>query len=238
MSIADNLAQVRESIEAAARDAGRHGRDIRLIAVSKTQPVSAIREALAAGQRLFGENQIQEASRKIPEIAAEAEWHLIGHLQTNKVKFVPALFHWVHTLDSLALAEKLSAAAARQGREIQALLQVNVTGDPRKHGASPDALPRLLESLLGARLPMLRLRGLMTIGPHTDDTSSRRQCFADLRSLADHCRREFRLGGFTELSMGMSDDYQDAIREGATLVRLGSVIFGARHYKTAADGGV
>jgi len=232
MTIADNLVRVRETIDAAARAAGRHGRDIRLVAVSKTQPVAAIREALAAGQHAFGENQVQEATRKIPEVAADAEWHLIGHLQTNKAKFVPALFHWVQTLDRLELAEKLSAAAERQGHELQTLIQVNVTGDPRKHGVSPDALPRLLESLLAARLPRLRLRGLMTIGPHTDEAAARRRSFAELRVLADRCRREFGLGDFTELSMGMSDDYPDAIREGATLVRLGSVIFGARHYPT------
>lgn len=236
-TIADNLARVREVIDAAARDAGRDGRDVRLIAVSKTQQLSAIREAFAAGQRAFGENQVQEAARKIPELAAEAEWHLIGHLQTNKVKFVPALFHWVHTLDSLVLAEKLSAAAERHGREMHTLIQVNVTDDPRKHGVSPDALPRLLESLIEKQLPMLRLRGLMTIGPHTDDTSARHRCFAELRVLAERCRRQFDLREFTELSMGMSDDYSDAIREGATLVRLGSVIFGARHYKTATDAG-
>jgi hypothetical protein len=236
-TIADNLARVREAIDAAARDAGRDGRDVRLIAVSKTQPLSAIREAVAAGQRAFGENQVQEAARKIPELAADTEWHLIGHLQTNKVKFVPALFHWVHTLDSLTLAEKLSAAAQRQGREMHTLIQVNVADDPHKHGVSPEQLPRLLESLLQKQPPMLHLRGLMTIGPHTDEVASRRQCFAELRVLAERCRQEFALREFTELSMGMSDDYPDAIREGATLVRLGSVIFGARHYKTATDAG-
>lgn len=230
MTIADNLVRIREAIDAAARDAGRDGRDVRLIAVSKTQPLSAIREAFAAGQRVFGENQVQEATRKIPEIQADAEWHLIGHLQTNKAKFVPALFHWVHTLDSLELAGKLSAAAERHGRELHTLIQVNVTGDPRKHGVSPDALPRLLESLLGAQLPMLRLRGLMTIGPHTDDAVSRRRSFAELRALAENCRRGFALSEFSELSMGMSDDYPDAVREGATLVRVGSAIFGARQY--------
>lgn len=234
-TIADNLARVREAIDAAAREAGRAARDIRLIAVSKTQVLSAIREALAAGQHAFGENQVQEAARKIPEIGADAEWHLIGHLQSNKVKLVPALFHWVHTLDSLALAEKLSAAADRQGRELHTLVQVNVTGDPRKHGVSPEALPHLLESLLETQPPMLRLRGLMTIGPHSEDRSARRRCFADLRALAERCRHQFGLPEFAELSMGMSDDYPDAIREGATLVRLGSVIFGARRYPAVAD---
>lgn len=234
-TIADNLARVREAIDTAARDAGRDARDIRLIAVSKTQPPSAIREALAAGQRAFGENQVQEAARKIPDLAADTEWHLIGHLQTNKVKFVPALFHWVHTLDSLALAEKLSAAADRHGRELHTLIQVNVTGDPRKHGVSPEQLPGLLETLLEKRLSTLRLRGLMTIGPHTGEAAPRRRYFADLRVLAERCRRQFGLHEFTELSMGMSDDYPDAIREGATLLRLGSLIFGARHYPSAAD---
>lgn len=225
--IGANIRSVRERIETAATQAGRRVDDIKLIAVSKTHPPEAIAVALRAGQHAFGESTAQEALGKIPAFhAREIEWHFIGHLQSNKARFVPGNFHWLHSLDSLKLAQRLSRMAAEQDAHLNVLIEVNVTGDPAKHGVAADDLPLLLDQLLKAELPSLALRGLMTVGPVTTHESELRAAFAALRELRDRCA----LPGFTELSMGMSGDFEAAIKEGASMVRIGSAIFGARDY--------
>lgn len=228
-TVATNLARVREEIAAAARAAGRKPGEVRLIAVSKTHPGEAVAAALAAGQVDFGENTVQEALTKIP-IYASATWHMIGHLQSNKTKFVPGSFGWIHSLDSLKLAQRLSRQAAEKGVVLDALFEVNVTRDPVKHGLPPEELAPVLDALLKEGHPGLRLRGLMTIGPYPASEADSRACFARLRELREDCRQRFGLKDFTELSMGMSGDYAAAIKEGSTTVRIGTAIFGERDY--------
>ncbi len=230
--IAHRLQSVRQTISEVARAAGRHPAEIRLVAVSKGQPAASIREAVAARQLEFGESTVQEALEKIPLFRPYGViWHFVGHLQTNKAKFIPGHFPWLHSLDSLKLAETLERRAREAGVVIQTLIEVNVTRDPRKHGVAPEALEPLLEQLLAADLRHLALRGLMTIGPYPVAAEAEvRTCFATLRALRDRCRERFKLHDFTELSMGMSTDYREAVKEGATLVRIGSAIFGERDY--------
>jgi hypothetical protein len=229
--IAANLAQVRAAIAAAARRAGRQPDAVRLIAVSKTHPVAAIAAAAQAGQLDFGESTVQEAHGKIPPLAElKLEWHFIGHLQSNKAKHIPGQFHWLHSLDSRKLAERLARFAAERGATLNVLIEVNITRDPAKHGVAPDAVAPLLDELLKVKLTGIALRGLMAIGPHPAEDTERRRVFAALRELRDQCRQRYPLPDFTELSMGMSDDFEAAILEGATMVRIGSAIFGARDY--------
>ena len=230
-SIADNLARIHETIAAAARQSGRRPEDIKLIAVSKTHPPETIDAAVRAGQRLFGENTIQEALTKIPSFAGrDLEWHFIGHLQSNKAKFIPGNFTWVHSLDDLKLAQRLSRVAQDKHGTVHSLIEVNVTGDPNKHGVAPSRLLPLLDELAHADLPGIRLRGLMTIGPYPASERERRVAFEQLRELRDGARERFSLPDLTELSMGMSGDYADAIAEGSTMVRIGTAIFGERSY--------
>lgn len=228
--IALNLARVRRDIADAASHAGRNPADITLIAVSKTQPATAVGAALAAGQQAFGENTIQDALTKVP-LFPHAQWHFIGHLQSNKAKHIPGQFAWLHTLDSLPLAQRLARLTPPGVAPLNVLIEVNVTQDPRKHGVSPDALFPLLEALVAADLPNLALRGLMTIGPHPASEAQVRAAFARLRELRDAAAGRFALPAFTELSMGMSTDYLHAIQEGATMLRIGSAIFGSRPKK-------
>ena len=230
-TVATHLAQVRESIHDAAARAGRELDSIKLIAVTKTQPITMIEAALASGQTTFGENTAQEALPKIDALRDRGlEWHFIGHLQSNKAKLIPGHFSWVHSLDSLKLAERLSQAALAHRGVIQTLIEVNITRDPNKHGITPEALPVLVEQLLKAGLTGIALRGLMTIGPYPANEADIRRAFASLRELRDTCQRDFDLPDFNELSMGMSGDYTEAILEGATMVRVGSAIFGDRVY--------
>lgn len=230
-TIAANLARLRADLAQAAVCAGRRADEVSLIAVSKTQPPEAIAAALAAGQRVFGENTVQDALTKIPRFAGQGlEWHFIGHLQSNKARHIPGHFAWLHSLDSLKLAQRVAGFAREQGMTVNALIEVNLTRDPAKHGVLPEALAPLLDELLKAELAGLALRGLMTIGPHPATEAERRMVFAGLRALRDECAQRFALPGFTELSMGMSGDYIEAVLEGATLVRLGTAIFGERAY--------
>ena len=230
-TVADNLARVREAIADAARRAGRDPSEVKLIAVSKTQPVEAVAAAVAAGQRLFGENTVQDALTKIPRfIGQNLEWHFIGHLQSNKARQIPGNFTWLHSLDGLKLAERVSRFATEQATVVQCLVEVNITRDPAKHGIDPERAPEFLEQLLRAPLPGIALRGFMTIGPQDGTEKELRSTFAALRDLRDRCAAQFALAAFTELSMGMSGDFTAAILEGATLVRLGSILFGARVY--------
>ncbi len=185
--------------------------------------------AVRAGQMEFGENTIQDARTKIPQFEGRGlTWHFIGHLQTNKVKFVPGRFAWVHSIDRFDLAAKLSRHAQRAGEQINGLVQVNVTGESSKYGTTPKDVFALVEQILEAELSGVALRGLMTLGAYTTDEAELRHEFAQLRQLRDACAERFGLNEFTELSMGMTNDYPIAIAEGATFVRVGTAIFGER----------
>lgn len=227
--IVEAVHRVRGEIATLARRAGRAPDTVRLVAVSKTHGAERVAAALAAGQTAFGENTMQEAMTKIPVFAGRGlEWHFIGHLQSNKAKFLPGHFAWWHSLDSIALAQRVARYARAAGTSLQTLIEVNVSAEPSKHGVAPPSLYGLVESLLQANLTALSLRGLMAIAPNSADEGPRQRAFAYLRELLEGCQTRFGLHGFNELSMGMSDDYRAAIQEGATLVRLGSAIFGAR----------
>lgn len=228
-TIAGNIERLRAEIDAAATRAGRAAQEVKLIAVSKKQPLQAIAAAVAAGQRAFGENTTQEALTKIAHFAGhELEWHFIGHLQSNKSKLIPGNFTCLHSLYSLKLAQRLAQQAQEQNAVLDCLLEINITRDPAKHGILPEQVDTLIDQLLKANFTPLTLRGLMTIGPYPATEAERRKTFATLRQLRDRCIQQYALPRFTELSMGMSDDFVEAITEGSTLVRIGTAIFGAR----------
>jgi pyridoxal phosphate enzyme (YggS family) len=227
--IRGNLEHIRTRIQLAAADAGRNPAEIRLIAVSKYMPVEYIRQAMQSGQYIFGENTLQDATEKLDSITdPRLEWHFIGHLQSNKAKHVPGNFHWLHTLDSLKLAKKLSDAWNDTEPPLQVLLQVNIANDPRKYGLDPDTATQLATALLQLELPGICLRGLMTIGHEHATPEERRHDFTALRYLRDEIANRTGSELFSELSMGMSDDFEIAIAEGATMIRVGSSIFGPR----------
>ncbi len=231
MSIAANISSIRERIDAAAQRAGRIPDHIALMAVSKTQPPERIREAYDAGLKVFGENRVQEFAAKVEALRdlRAAEWHMIGHLQTNKATKTAELFRAVDSVDSRKLAEKLDAAARTLGRRLEVLIEINVGGESAKSGVAPDA--RDLEELLIAapRLDALVFRGLMTVPPFTDDPEGARPYFRKLRELRDTiAARRLPNIAMDELSMGMSHDFEVAIEEGSTCVRVGNAIFGER----------
>lgn len=224
-----NLATIRERIRTAAAAAGRRPEDIRLIAVSKYMPADYVRLAMLAGQHCFGESTVQDARNKQVLIDDPAnEWHFIGHLQTNKTKLVPGHFDWLHTLDSLKLARRLSGQALNSASTLNVLLQVNIASDPDKFGLPPAEVFRFVDELLQSDLAGIRLRGLMTIGRRDATPVERRRDFTALRELGNDCARRFGAELFSELSMGMSSDFETAVTEGATMVRVGSCIFGQR----------
>ena len=224
--IAADLARVRERITRAAERAGRSGAEVLLVAVSKTVPVERIREAIAAGVPSLGENRVQEAREKVAAIGRPVPWHLIGSLQTNKVKDALLCFDLIHSVDRLPLAEALSARTAREGRRMEYLVQVNVAEEPQKGGLSPGELRPAVEAM--AALPGLVLRGLMTIPPLPRDPEESRPYYRTMRKLLDEAQGWGLGPGFRELSMGMSGDFEVAVEEGATMVRVGTAIFGAR----------
>ena len=231
MSIAGNLAAVRERIEQAARRAGRSSSEVALMGVTKTHPPEAIREGYAAGLRLFGENRVQEFAAKTPLLADldGAEWHMIGHLQSNKAAKTAELFHAVDSIDSVKLAEKLDAAARTLNKKLPALIEINVGGEAAKSGVAPDS--RELEDLLLSApwFEALEFRGLMTVPPFTDDPEGARPFFRKLREFRDAISaREMAGIRMDVLSMGMSHDFEVAIEEGSTCVRVGTAIFGER----------
>jgi len=231
VSVADNIATVRERITAAARRATRPTADIALMAVTKTFPPTVIGEAHAAGLRLFGENRVQEFAAKAGALAnlAGAEWHMIGHLQTNKAAKAADLFDAVDSVDSIKLAEKLDAAARALSKKLPLLVEINVGGEVAKSGVAPDS--RELEELLLAapRFEALEFRGLMTVPPFTDHPEDARPFFRKLRQLRDAiAARRLPAIRMDELSMGMSHDFEAAIEEGSTCVRVGTAIFGER----------
>ena len=213
----------------AASAAGRNVDDIRLVAVTKYMPPEYVQAAMSAGQHCFGENTLQDALSKHALLDNPLnEWHFIGHLQSNKAKLIPVNFAWLHTLDSLKLANKLSASAARSQRTLNVLLQVNIANDPDKYGLTSASVYPFVEDLLEAGLSGIRLRGLMTIGRRNESLDQARVNFAALRKLAEACADRFDDHHFSEISMGMSNDFEIAIAEGATMIRVGSSIFGQR----------
>jgi pyridoxal phosphate enzyme (YggS family) len=224
-SIAENLERVREQIAQAAARAGRVAEDIELVAITKTHPAEKVREAIEAGQTLFGESRVQEARVKIPELPSNLRWHFVGHLQKNKIRHALPLFEMIHSVDSLGLAQDINRIAEEQGMHPRVLLEVNVAGEGSKFGFSPDKLRDQMESLLA--LPRLSILGLMTIPPLAKEAEASRKYFVQLRELRDRLQTDFHVD-LAQLSMGMTEDFVVAVEEGATLVRVGTAIFGER----------
>ncbi|HPQ70279.1 MAG TPA: YggS family pyridoxal phosphate-dependent enzyme [bacterium] len=225
MSIAESLREIQERIREACIAAGRDPAEVTLVAVSKLHPPAAIDEARRAGQVDFGENYVQEVREKVPVLPDTIKWHYIGSLQRNKVKYLAPWVHMIHTVDSLRLAQEIDHRAAEHGRVIPVLLQVNVAREGVKSGCAPEEARGLAEQI--ARLEHLELRGLMTMPPFWP-AERVRPFFAGLRELRDRLRVDLGLA-LPELSMGMTADFEVAIAEGATLVRIGTAIFGSRN---------
>lgn len=236
MSISENLDRIRDRIATAARRAGRNPNDVRLMAVCKTFPSEAVREAYDAGQRLFGENRVQEFAEKWAALREldGCDWHMIGHLQSNKAKLAAELFNGVDSLDSVALGNKLNVAAEKAGKVLPILVEVNLGGEQSKSGVRPDS-PELHDVLAAAaNWPNLHIRGLMAIPPYTDDPEGARPFFRVLRQFCeDFTKKSYARVEMKELSMGMSHDFEVAIEEGSTCVRIGTAIFGERSKTTA-----
>lgn len=226
MSIAERVAEVRQRIEAAAKRAGRSPREVTLVAVTKTVDPGRIAEAVAAGVRDLGENRVQEALSKLDALPEGVVLHMIGHLQTNKAKYVARSFDWLHSLDSLRLAQELSRRCEAAGRVLPCLIEVNVSGEESKHGVRLEEAARLAEGVVA--LPGLRLEGFMTIPPLSEDPERSRPYFARLRDLAERLAPLLPEGSARHLSMGMTQDFEVAVEEGATMVRVGTAIFGPR----------
>ena len=229
MSVADRLTAIRRRIAAAALLAGRDPSSVRLVAVSKTFPIDAVREAYAAGQRDFGENRVQEALQKISgSTDLEIRWHLLGHLQTNKARKAAAAFAVMQSVDSVELLERLDAAAAEWGTQPELLVQVDLAGETTKFGAPPADVPRIFDA--AGRCRAARVAGLMTLPPFTNVPEDARRWFRQLRELRDRWQSTGTPPSMLrELSMGMSGDFEVAVQEGATIVRIGTAIFGSRH---------
>jgi PLP dependent protein len=224
-SIAENLERVREQIAQAAARAGRVAEEIELVAITKMHPAEKVREAIEAGQTLFGESRVQEARAKIPELPSNLRWHFVGHLQKNKIRHALPLFEMIHSVDSLELAQDMNRIAEEDGLHPRVLLEVNMAGEGSKFGFSSEKLRDQMEELLA--LPRLSILGLMTIPPFAEEAEESRKYFVQLRELRDRLQTEFRVD-LAQLSMGMTQDFPVAIEEGATLVRVGTAIFGER----------
>jgi len=228
--ISENMVKVRNKISAACERAGRAENTVTLIAVSKTKPLEDLKEAYAAGARDFGENKVQELVDKMPNMPGDVRWHMIGHLQRNKVKYIVGKVYMIHGVDSLRLAEEISYEAVKQGVQVKILMEVNVAGEESKFGISPEEAPKLAEQI--SKLPGISLKGLMTIAPYVTNSEENREIFAKLRQLAvDISRKNIDNVTMNVLSMGMTGDYEVAIEEGATYVRVGTGIFGERNYQ-------
>src|SRR6266567_5088201 len=223
--IAENLQHVREQIAQAAAKADRTVDGIELVAISKTHDAERIREAVEARQNLFGESRVQEARAKIPELPSSLRWHFVGHLQKNKIRHALPLFELFHSVDSLALAQEMSRIADEEGMHPRVLLEVNVAGEASKFGFARTALRGEMEQLLALR--RLTIEGLMTIPPLAPEAEASRTFFVQLRELRDGLESEFQMK-LPRLSMGMTNDFAIAVEEGATLVRVGTAIFGER----------
>lgn len=227
MSIAENCERVRERVARAAGKAGRDPSEITIVAVTKTHPASKVAAAVRAGIEDVGENRVQEFLGKEKDVTVPCRWHLVGHLQTNKVNKVIGKFTLIHSVDSVRLIEKLSASSEREGVVTDILLEVNTSGEESKYGIEPEEAITLCSAAAGA--PGVNLRGLMTVGPWTEDVAAVAKAFARLRRLAEDIDSRSMEGVSMEhLSMGMTDDFETAIAEGSTIVRLGRIIFGER----------
>jgi pyridoxal phosphate enzyme (YggS family) len=226
--IAENLDRVREQIAQAAAKAGRSADDIELVAITKTHPAEKVREAIEVGQTLFGESRVQEARVKIPELPSSVRWHFVGHLQKNKIRHALPLFELFHGVDSLALGQEMNRIANEEGMHSRVLLEVNVAGEGSKFGFKPETVRAEMESLLA--LPRLSIEGLMCIPQLAEEAEGSRKYFAQLRELRDALEKEFDMK-LPRLSMGMTGDFAVAVEDGATLVRVGTAIFGERSKK-------
>ena len=224
----ENYRRVLDAVNQAAADANREPGEVRLLAVSKTFPAEDIRAVFESGQIRFGENKVQELQAKVPVLPPEIEWHLIGHLQSNKAAKAAECAQWIHSVDSVKLAEKIGTAAEKLNKKIKILLEINVSGEESKFGlhSFDDAAP-VAEAAL--KCPQLELCGLMTMAEPGVSEMRLRSTFAGLRTLRDRMETEFKIR-MPELSMGMTSDYREAIQEGATIVRIGTAIFGGRDY--------
>ena len=219
------LNHVLHDIQSAVTEAGRTTGEVQLVAVSKTKPIEAIQEAYAAGQRHFGENKVQELDQKVPALPDDCVWHLIGHLQSNKVKQAVAHADLIHSVDSLKLAERIDRLAGEIGKSQAILLQVNVSGEASKSGFDPDSVRAVFQSIIA--LPHITCEGLMTMAPFDASSPELRACFERLHELREQLNTAYGTS-LSHLSMGMSGDFKEAILEGATLVRIGTAIFGSR----------
>lgn len=227
MTIAINLARINGRIQTAAEGAGRDPATVRLVAVSKTRPAADIIAAFHAGQVLFGENYIQELVPKLAEVQEPVQWHVIGHLQSNKVKYIAGQVAMIHSVDRLSLAEEIDRQWGKLGKVCDVLIQVNISGEASKSGTTEEGAIQLVREC--ALLPNIRVKGLMTMPPFFDDPEAARPYFAELRQLGQAIAALNITGvEMAELSMGMSGDFEAAIQEGATLVRVGTAIFGER----------
>lgn len=227
--VAENLEQVRKNIELACRKAGRDPKEVTLISVSKTKPVSMLQEAYDAGSRDFGENKVQEIMDKVPQLPSDIRWHMIGHLQRNKVKYIVDKVALIHSVDSLRLAETIEHEAARHNVTVPVLIEVNVAQEESKFGLKTEEVLSLVESV--AAFPHIHIEGLMTIAPYVEDPEENRGIFRQLKKLSvDIADKNINNVNMSVLSMGMTGDYQVAVQEGATMVRVGTGIFGERNY--------
>ena len=227
--VKENLAEVETRIDQACERAGRKREEVTLIAVSKTKPVSMMEEAMGAGIVDFGENKVQEIVDKYEVLPRNLNWHMIGHLQRNKVKYIVDKVCMIHSVDSLKLAETISELAVKKNVEVPVLIEVNMAGEDSKFGVTPEAAPALVEA--AAKLPGIRISGLMTIAPFVENPEDNRIHFRNLRKLSvDITGKNIDNVSMSALSMGMTGDYEVAIEEGATMVRVGTGIFGARNY--------
>jgi pyridoxal phosphate enzyme (YggS family) len=227
MAIADNLKTVTDRIASAAKRAGRDPSSVRLVAVTKTVDVESIRQAVAAGASVLGENRVQEARGKIEKLGNLARWHLIGHLQKNKAKYAVKLFELIHSVDDLELARELDRQAAKIGKVQDVLIEVSIAGEAVKAGVAIQDVAALVRET--AKLKNISIKGLMTIPPYSEDPESSRSFFRKLRDLAETIKKEnIPAVSMNELSMGMSGDFEVAVEEGATMVRVGTAIFGER----------
>jgi pyridoxal phosphate enzyme (YggS family) len=226
-AIADNIAQIRERISTACRRSGRDPQQVRLIAISKVKPAEDVDAAFAAGQRLFGESYVQEFRDKSPEVQSPVEWHFVGGLQSNKVKYLRGKVAMIHSVDRLSLAEEISRQWQKVGSRCKILLQVNIGEEGQKSGCEPAQLEQLVRDV--AALPNVEICGLMCLPPYCSDAEEVRPYFSRMRELAEEIE-QLQIPGVSmqELSMGMSGDFEVAVEEGATLVRIGTAIFGER----------
>lgn len=227
--ITENLKQVHDNIDAACKVVGRDPKEVTLIAVSKTKPVPMLQEAYDAGERVFGENKVQEITDKYPQLPQDIHWHMIGHLQRNKVKYIVDKVAMIHSVDSLRLAETIEQEAAKHQVTVPILIEVNVAEEESKFGVKVSEVLPLVESI--AAFPHIKIMGLMTIAPYVEDPEENRPVFRQLKKLSvDIDAKNINNVNMSVLSMGMTGDYQVAVQEGATMVRVGTGIFGERNY--------